>query len=61
MEDIKKPKEQAEEKEADVYKCGACRQTYVVTEARKKMFACCGQRLTPMEVVTKSDPTPFGP
>ena len=60
MEEKKTP-EKPKEKELNIYKCVACRQTYEVSEARRKEFACCGQRLTPFEIATKSDPTPFGP
>ena len=59
-EKIVKP-ERTEDKRVEMYNCPTCKQTYEVSQARKKEFACCGQRLLPFEVITKSDPTPFGP
>lgn len=56
-----KEKFEREEKEIQVFSCPTCKMKYEVSEARRKEFACCGQRLLPFEVITKSDPTPFGP
>ena len=60
MEETNSP-ERTEEQETRFYPCSACKQKYEVSEARRREFACCGQKLLPFEVITKSDPTPFGP
>ncbi len=59
MEEKEKTAKSTEKKE--VYECKACKGKYEVSEARKREFACCGQSLVPLEVITKSTPTPFGP
>jgi transcription initiation factor IIE alpha subunit len=60
MEENKIP-EKEEEQETRFYTCAACQEKFEVSEARRREFACCGQRLLPLEVITKSDPTPFAP
>jgi hypothetical protein len=45
----------------DARECSSCKKAYEMYEARRKMLACCGQRLTRTEVIMKSSPEPFGP
>lgn len=49
------------ENQREKRRCTACEAAKRMYPARRKMLACCGQRLFPTEVITKSDPTPFGP
>lgn len=37
-----------------------CKQRYDLTRARMKELSCCGQAMSRVEILTKSDPTPFG-
>lgn len=52
-------REQDKEKRA-AYACELCKQRYDLTRARMKELSCCGRAMTKLEIVTKSDPTPFG-